>query len=995
MVHKKTIRSTFVAVCLVVGFLGTGQQKGEVLAASSFSSDSEPFTAELISAGTNHTCTVLGDSQINCWSGGWADNVTTTPYPSNQIGISDGVDVSAGNWHSCAVRISGEISCWGENYSGQLGIGVYGDRNTPSLVAGISNATNVEAGFAHTCALLATKTVKCWGGGSSGQLGNGARVMQLAPVDVAGLSDVVEISTGSESVSSCAIKSNFSLWCWGRYSWTGNGVEQVSSVPVEITGVMSARKVSIGTKNACAVQSVGTVKCWGWNNKGQLGDGTLISSLIPVAVTGISNAVDVSVGSEFACALLVDGRVKCWGANSGRSLGNGTSGDSSAPTFVQDVAGAISIDSGNFHTCAVLLDKKVKCWGGGNNAVLGRNWNFRTWGNPGYVQKMQSITFPDIQSKVFGDAEFAVQALSSSGLQVKISSQTSNVCRTSGSVVLVIASGTCGLTARQIGNEYFQPANAIVKSFEVSDWSGSRTNSATTFRVQTSDGLPVSGVRIVWNTVGAENPAGGSVRVTNSAGSAVASTISGPALIRVISLYEPNWEIIRCCFEFIDDPLFRKAEASQFLYSYMTVKNLGSSEIVLNVGPRPSFVSKVFSVRLLDGTPVRGAKVNLAVTTNIWESDQVNRAFSGEYKSVFAAWHTGSQVGSHIGTLEPCVNDGNSFADGSGTNAQATTDENGNATLKVYAASGTDALITACYNDSEFTQARTVPIASSGTTSITLGYMAKVNVSVSRMSISSGGSESVSAQVVDANGNPVSSQSVQVMAGSIDSTATALTCAGSQGTTNANGYVILKVCPSASGNYFLRSKGALSSRLIYVSVESPSPAISSGGSSNPAPKTGGGGGDDDEPVAAPKATIPKSTPSSSTLAPRNSLPAANAKAPMLPATAGTVVPNLVQPKAAVAQGLAIAATSNKVTVALKSPITTTSTARVSSYVMTVRSSTGAFVKRITVAVKTAGQTVSQAITIAKSGNYVIEVSGKNSKGKVLGTYKSPAIKVGK
>jgi hypothetical protein len=125
------------------------------------------------------------------------------------------------------------------------------------------------------------------------------------------------------------------------------------------------------------------------------------------------------------------------------------------------------------------------------------------------------------------------------------------------------------------------------------------------------------------------------------------------------------------------------------------------------------------------------------------------------------------------------------------------------------------------------------------------------------------------------------------------------------------------------------------------------------------------------------------------------VPASNAKAPVIPVTAGTVVPNLVQPKAAVAQGLAIAATSNKVTVALKSPAATTSTAKISSYVVTVRSSTGAIVKRVTVAVKTAGQTVSPAIAIAKSGNYVIEISGKNSKGKVLGTYKSSAIKVGK
>jgi hypothetical protein len=125
------------------------------------------------------------------------------------------------------------------------------------------------------------------------------------------------------------------------------------------------------------------------------------------------------------------------------------------------------------------------------------------------------------------------------------------------------------------------------------------------------------------------------------------------------------------------------------------------------------------------------------------------------------------------------------------------------------------------------------------------------------------------------------------------------------------------------------------------------------------------------------------------------VPASIAKAPAIPVNAGTVVPNLVQPKASVAQGLAIAATSNKVTVALKSPVETTSAARISTYVVTVRSSAGAIVKRVTVAVKTAGQTVAPAIAIAKSGNYVIEISGRNSKGKVLGTYKSRAIKVGK
>jgi hypothetical protein len=274
--------------------------------------------------------------------------------------------------------------------------------------------------------------------------------------------------------------------------------------------------------------------------------------------------------------------------------------------------------------------------------------------------------------------------------------------------------------------------------------------------------------------------------------------------------------------------------------------------------------------------------------------------------------------------------------------------------------------------------------------------MARVNVSVSSLSVASGGSESVSAQVVDANGSPVSSQSVQVMAGSVDATATALTCAGSQGTTNSNGYVMLKVCPSASGNYFLRSNGALSSRLIYVTVGSASPANSSGGSSGPAPKSGGGGGDDEED-AAPVVAAPKSTPTTTTTttAPRIIAAPKPASVPVMPAKAGVVVPNVVQPKAAVAQGLAIATSSNSLTVALKAPVSSSAATKITSYVVTLRSSTGAFLRRVVVPVKSSGQTVAPSFKVAKAGNYVIEITGRNSKGKSLGTYKSAPVKVGR
>ncbi len=172
------------------------------------------------------------------------------------------------------------------------------------------------------------------------------------------------------------------------------------------------------------------------------------------------------------------------------------------------------------------------------------------------------------------------------------------------------------------------------------------------------------------------------------------------------------------------------------------------------------------------------------------------------------------------------------------------------------------------------------------------------------------------------------------------------------------------------------------------------------GSSSPAAKSdggggGGGGGGDDEEDAAPVVAAPKSTPTTTTAAPRIIAAPKPASVPVMPAKAGVVVPNVVQPKAAVAQGLAIAASSNSLTVALKSPVSSSAATKITSYVVTMRSSTGAFIKRVVVPVKSSGQTVAPSFKVAKDGNYVIEISGRNSKGKSIGSYKSAPVKVGK
>ena len=975
MAQSKNV--SFAAHCVGLVLLFTSLSVGMSPSVSMALDPDEPFKLASISSGRHHSCGVATDGTVWCWGLGTSGQMgdlgfTSNTTPERVFGITGGVvAVTAGGAHSCSLGSTGLVGCWGSNVYGQLGNSALQNPTTffrpvVQAIPGIS-ASAISAGESHTCALLTDTTVSCWGLNSSGQLGIDSNVNSNTPVTVPNLQNVIAISAGYDQ--SCALLFDRTVKCWGE-NW-GNQIGVASSrSPVTLQGFTGVAQLALGVGQTCAVLTNKTVKCVGFSMDYQT------QSATPYLVAGLSNVTHIAHFGGHMCAVLENETVKCVGENQRKQLGDRTSITRNTAVAVAIIDDAVAVSVGWWHSCALLTTGLVKCWGSGLYGQNGQGSSQAKVSVPKFVKRLHTLSFSDIADINVGDPSVVLNAAMTSGIDVDYSSRTTDVCEVSGNVLIAKSPGLCMIRAtpdERLSDFFVSDSASITKQFTVGSWSGARENSVTTFRLRTNDGNPVTGVRLTWSTLGAENPASGSAMITNSSGTVAMSTISGPAIIRVSSLYHDGM-----------NSQFNKQSVSQYLYSFSDVKILSNSETVIDLGTRPVPSERTFAVRLSDGTPVRGAQVFLAVTTNAWLKP--SRLFSGAHINGFAKWNTSNQ----IDRAEPCFNDGNSFYDSSATNVRGVTDVNGNVSLKVYQSSGVENLITACYNDSEFTQKRTVSIASSGTTSIALGYMARVNVSVSTLSVAPGGTEYVSAQVVDANGSPVSSQSVQVMAGSVDSTATALTCAGSRGTTNANGFVTVNICPSASGNYFLKSNGTLSSRLIYVTVGAPE---SSGGGG------GGGGGDDEEDaapvVAAPKATAPKPTPSSSTLAPRNSVPTPNAKAPVIPSTAGTVVPNLVQPKAAVAQGLAIAATSNKVTIALKSPVATTSTAKISSYVVTVRSSTGAIVKRLTVAVKTAGQTVSPAIAIAKSGNYVIEISGKNSKGKVLGTYKSAAIKVGK
>ena len=93
-----------------------------------------------------------------------------------------GMQFDMGSGHLCLVNSAGKVKCWGNNYEGQLGLGLTSDRQTPTQLSGISGAVQVSAGQNSTCAVLDTGEIMCWGANNSGQLGNGSTARSTSPV---------------------------------------------------------------------------------------------------------------------------------------------------------------------------------------------------------------------------------------------------------------------------------------------------------------------------------------------------------------------------------------------------------------------------------------------------------------------------------------------------------------------------------------------------------------------------------------------------------------------------------------------------------------------------------------------------------------------------------------------------------------------------------------------------------------------------------------------
>jgi PASTA domain-containing protein/Regulator of Chromosome Condensation (RCC1) repeat protein len=347
-------------------------------------------------------------------------------------GLSGATAIAAAAYHSLALRGDGTVVAWGCGAPFAFG--------QCSVPGGLSGVTAIAAGFAHSLALKGDGTVVAWGCGRAD--------LDFGQCSVpSGLSGVTAIAAADDD--SLALKQDGSVIIWG--------CDGLCSVPAAAASGVTA--IAAAAYHSLALKQDGSVIAWGCGfDAGQCS--------VPSGLTGVTA---IAAGRFHSLALKGDGTVVAWGCGGGKDYGQ-----CSVPN---GLSGVTAIAAGTFHSLGLKGDGTVVAWGcAGANVgqctvpsvlchatatAIAAGW----YHSLALAQLCQTIAFAPLVDVTFGDPDFSVGAIASSGLPVSFAASGS--CTVSGATVHLTGAGSCTLTASQPGDANYNPAPDVSQTFAI------------------------------------------------------------------------------------------------------------------------------------------------------------------------------------------------------------------------------------------------------------------------------------------------------------------------------------------------------------------------------------------------------------------------------------------------------------------------------------------------------------------------------------------------
>ena len=343
-----------------------------------------------------------GDGALSAWgynANGEMGNGTLLPteqrVPGPVTALPPGVSVvavSAGHDFTLALDTDGRVWAWGDNSAGQLGNGLFEEKQpTPGQVLEeqsglpLNGVIAVSAGARHSLALRADGTVWAWGQNTHGQIGIGTfGTQQKTAIQVPGLGGVTAISAGG--FHSVALETGGaeagSLWTWGQntYGGLGDGTTERRATPLKVMD--DVRAVFGAAYHTLALRPGGTASGTGRNDLGQLGDDTTTDRLtFGPALVGLGDIEALTASGVHSLALTSDGRVWATGNNNHGQLGDGTTVTKTSPVQAVWLEDVVDLAAGQFvpsifigtnvHSAALTADGRVWTWGSNFRGPLG------------------------------------------------------------------------------------------------------------------------------------------------------------------------------------------------------------------------------------------------------------------------------------------------------------------------------------------------------------------------------------------------------------------------------------------------------------------------------------------------------------------------------------------------------------------------------------------------------------------------------------------------